>query len=71
MKTILLIDALINFILGILLLIFSPAIVSWLGIPSSSTSFYPNILGAVFLGITIALLIDVTGKKRPQESATA
>ena len=63
MKTILFVDAIINFVLGVLLLIFSPAIASWLGVPLSSTSFYPNILGAIFIGITIALLIDVKGKK--------
>ena len=63
MKMILFIDAIINFALGVLLLIFSPAIASWLGVPLSSTSFYPNILGAIFIGITIALLIDVKGKK--------
>jgi len=62
MKIILLIDALINFALGILLIIFSPAIANWLGIPLSSTSFYPNILGAIFIGITIALLIDAMRK---------
>ena len=63
MKTILFVDAIINFVLGVLLLIFSPEIASWLGVPLSSTSFYPNILGAIFIGITIALLIDVKGKK--------
>ena len=63
MKIILIIDAIINFLLGVLLIIFSPDIVSWLGIPESSTAFYPNILGAVFIGITIALIIDITGKK--------
>lgn len=63
MKVILLIDALINFALGVLLLIFSPATADWLGIPLSSTSFYPNILGAIFIGITIALLIDAVRKK--------
>ena len=63
MKMILFVDAIINFVLGVLLLIFSPAMASWLGVPLSSTSFYPNILGAIFIGITIALLIDVKGKK--------
>ena len=63
MKMILFVDAIINFVLGVLLLIFSPEIASWLGVPLSSTSFYPNILGAIFIGITIALLIDVKGKK--------
>lgn len=60
MKIILVVDAAINFILGVLLLAFSPGIVSWLGVPPSSTSFYPNILGAIFIGITIALVIGAT-----------
>ena len=63
MKTVLFIDAFINFVLGILLLLFSPVMAGWLGIPPSSTAFYPNILGAVFIGITIALLINVFGRK--------
>jgi len=28
------------------------------GIPSANNNFYPNILGAVFFGITIALIIE-------------
>jgi hypothetical protein len=63
MKIVLIADAVINFLLGLLLLAFSPAVVSWLGIPPSSTSFYPNILGAVFIGITIALVISASGAK--------
>lgn len=63
MKTVLFIDSVISFILGILLLLFSPILIEWLGIPSSSTAFYPNILGAVFIGIAIALLINVFGRK--------
>jgi hypothetical protein len=51
-------DAAINLILGILLIIFSNKIVSAAGVPESSTKFYPNILGAIFIGITIALVIE-------------
>ena len=58
-RIILLIDALINLVLGVLLLLFSTPLVTYLGIPSSSTQFYPNILGAIFIGITIALLLEV------------
>ena len=61
-KTILLIDASINFILAILLLAFSPALVNFLGVPDTDNSFYPNILGAIFLGITIALVIEANRK---------
>jgi hypothetical protein len=51
-------DAIINLLLGILLIIFSPEIVSALGVPVSDSAFYPNILGAVLFGIGIALLIE-------------
>jgi hypothetical protein len=61
-KIILVVDAVINFILGMLLLIFSNGIINFLGVPSSSSNFYPNILGAVFIGITAALLIRILGK---------
>ena len=55
-------DAFINLLLGILLLFFSPALAQFFGIPLSDTNFYPNILGGVFIGITIALLIEVFRK---------
>ena len=57
-KTVLLIDASVNLLLGILLLAFSPFIINFLGIPSSDNYFYPNILGGVFVGITVALIIE-------------
>ena len=63
MKSILIADAAINFILGVLLIIFPYGIAKWLGIPDPSTHFYINILGAVFIGITIALLIGAAGNK--------
>lgn len=55
---ILLIDALINLLLGILLLLFSDTIANMLGAPASKSAFYPNILGAVLIGIAIALIIE-------------
>lgn len=66
MRIILVVDAVINFLLGMLLLLFSPTIVEWLGVPPSSTNFYPNILGAVFIGITIALVIGASGTRSTQ-----
>ena len=61
MKTplILLIDAIINFVLGILLLLFSKKLTGILGIPPTDQYFYPNILGAVLVGIGFALLIEI------------
>ncbi len=62
MKAILVIDAIINFILGVLLLLFPPQIVNWLGVPTSPSAFYPNILGAIFIGISVALIIGAFQK---------
>jgi len=45
------------------LLIFTPGIIEFLGIPSTGLNFYPNILGAVLFGIGIALLIEVFKKR--------
>ena len=61
-KKILLVDALINLILGILLLAFSQKIINFLGVPNSDQYFYPNILGGVLFGIGIALLIECNRK---------
>lgn len=51
-------DAVINILLGILLLIFSTNVVTFLGVPESENAFYPNILGAVLFGIGIALFVE-------------
>jgi hypothetical protein len=57
-KVILIIDAAINLLLGILLLTFSAKTVQLLGVPTAKSNFYPNILGGVIFGIGIALLIE-------------
>jgi hypothetical protein len=61
-RIILLIDALINLILAILLLAFSPEMAGFFGVPPADINFYPNILGAVFFGITIALILEAFRK---------
>jgi hypothetical protein len=63
-KITLITDAVINLILGILLLAYSPGLVSILGVPPSDNFFYPNILGAVLLGIGIALVIEAFKKSK-------
>ena len=58
---ILLVDALINLILGILLLLLIPfpdQLPKLLGVPKVEQIFYPSIMGGVFIGIAIALLIE-------------
>ena len=57
-KSILLIDAIINFILAFLLGIFPKGVIGFLGLPVVSNPFYASILGGVFFGIGIALLIS-------------
>ena len=62
-KVTLSIDAFINLVLGILLLAYSPPIVEFLGVPSTQNYFYPNILGAVFVGIALALIVEAYRKR--------
>jgi hypothetical protein len=54
-RSLLLIDSFINLVLGILLIIFPIGLARWMGLPIPATRFYINILGAVFIGIAIAL----------------
>ena len=54
-RALLLIDSFINLVLGILLIIFPIGLARWLGLPIPTSPFYVNILGAVFIGIAIAL----------------
>ena len=61
-RNILLIDAIINFVLALLLGIFPKEVISFLGLPVVSNPFYASILGGVFLGIGIALLIGRSAK---------
>ena len=59
---VLLVDAAINLALGILLIIFSPGGVYTLGVPGTDQRFYTSILGAVFVGIAIALVMEYLRK---------
>jgi hypothetical protein len=61
-RSILLIDAVVNFILAFLLGIFPKDVISFLGLPMVSNPFYASILGGVFFGIGIALLIGRSAK---------
>jgi Na+-driven multidrug efflux pump len=63
-KLLLAIDAGINFLLGLLLLLFPPGILELFGLPPTNTYFYASILGAVIFGIGIALLIELRGAGR-------
>ena len=61
-STSLIIDAIINYSLGILCILY-PFVAEIIGVPIVENSFYPNILGAVLIGIGIALTIECYRKQ--------
>jgi hypothetical protein len=63
-KTLLLIDGIVNLLVGIMLLLFPLGVARLLGVPQPGNNFYPTILGAVIFGIGIALLIEAYGEQR-------
>ena len=63
-KAFLLIDGIVNLILGILLLLFPFGVAEILGVPQPQSNFYPTLLGGVIFGIGIALLLEAYGQKR-------
>jgi hypothetical protein len=54
----LIIDGIINVLLGILLILFPLGMDHFLSLPYTSTYFYTTIFGAVLIGIGIALFIE-------------
>ena len=60
-RPLLLADALINLLLGALLLFYPQWLVEALGMPVVATTFFPNVLGGVLFGIGLALLIAYRG----------
>jgi hypothetical protein len=57
-RFLLLIDAIINLLIGVLLIFFPSSLVDALGAPKATSAFYPSILGAILFGIGIALLVQ-------------
>jgi hypothetical protein len=51
-------DAAINLVVGALLLVFPAPLVTALAVPASESAFYASLLGAVLLGIAIALSLQ-------------
>ena len=60
-KILLILDCVVNLLLGMLLLLFPIGIIDLLGLPETNTNFYPCILGAVIFGIGLALLSELVG----------
>ena len=63
-KTLLLIDCIVNMLLGMLLLLFPSGIIDFFGLPKTNTNFYPSILGAVIFGIGLALVFELVGHEK-------
>ena len=63
-KILLLIDSIVNIIIGLLLLCYPLGIGKVLGLPDPGNNFYALILGAVLLGIGIALFIELKFHER-------
>lgn len=61
---VLVLDAVINLVLGAPLIVFRAGIAEFFGIPVPEQSFYPSVLGAVLFGIGIALLVEYLGKPK-------
>jgi hypothetical protein len=57
-KILLVIDSVVNIVIGIILLCFPLGIGDYLELPKSDNNFYPTILGALTFGIGIALFIE-------------
>jgi hypothetical protein len=63
-SVVLVVDAVINVVLGVLLIVFPRPLADALGLPTSQSAFYPSILGGVLLGIGIAMTIQITRSER-------
>ncbi|MDQ2091295.1 hypothetical protein [Marimonas arenosa] len=63
-KGLLAIDAVINVVLGVCLLVFPGQTIAFFGLPVTGTYFYVTVLGAVLLGIGIALWIERRNEDR-------
>jgi hypothetical protein len=64
-SVLLIIDALINFLLGFLLMLsipFSGQLTKFLGVPAIQNPFYPSLFGSVLIGIGIALIWEAKRK---------
>lgn len=63
-RALLALDAFVNLFLGVLLLLFPAGMLELLGLPPTDTFFYATILGAVILGIGVALGVELWGAPR-------
>ena len=65
-RSLLVADALVNLLLGVLLISFPSVLAGALGVPEARPAFYAGILGGVLFGIGLALLLEAYGGGRGQ-----
>ena len=53
------VDALLNLLMGVLLASFPQGLITLLGLPDARPRFYARLLGAVLIGIGLALLFEI------------
>jgi hypothetical protein len=63
-QNLLLIDGIVNLVLGALLLLFPIGIAEFLSVPIPESYFYATILGGVIFGIGVALLVERFGSEQ-------
>lgn len=63
-STLLAVDSIINVVLGVCLLALPGPTIAFFGLPPSGGHFYVTLLGAVLLGVGIALWIERRGRGR-------
>lgn len=63
-RVLLAVDAWVNLILGAGLLLYPTGVLGLLGLPPSTTHFYPTILGGVIFGIGVGLVLELWGAPR-------
>jgi hypothetical protein len=63
-RTLLIVDGIINLLLGVLLLLVPFGMARYLGAPEPITYLYPCVFGAVLFGIGLSLLLEVLGERR-------
>jgi hypothetical protein len=63
-RLLLALDALVNLLLGMVLLLSPAGALEFLGLPLTDTYFYATILGGVIFGIGVALCLDLWGAPR-------
>ncbi len=62
-RRVLAVDAAINLLLGITLVWLPSPMMAWLGLPPAGSRLYSTVLGGVLVGIGLALLLELFGRR--------